>query len=60
MVGSDSSRIDASIHSVMVPCLLMWAASSMMPSAGIRSSLVRSGPSPDGLAVTVGLWACCW
>ncbi len=58
--GSFSSRMEASIHSVMVPCRLMCAASSMIPSAGIRPSLVRSGPSPDGLAVTVGFWACCW
>ena len=43
-----------------VPWRLMGAASSMMASAGIRPSLVRSGPSPDGLAVTVGCCACCW
>ncbi|CNI62447.1 Uncharacterised protein [Mycobacterium tuberculosis] len=60
LVGSDSSRMDASSHSVSVPCRLMCAASSMMPSAGIRSNCVRSGPSPVGLDVMVGCWACCW
>jgi len=38
LVGSFSSRIKASVHSVM------------MASAGINPSPVRSGPSPDGLA----------
>ena len=60
LVGSDSSRIDASIHSVSVPCLLMCAASNMMPSAAGSSSLVRSGPSPEGLLVMVACCACCW
>ena len=52
--------MDASSHSVSVPCRLMCAASSMMPSAAGRSSAVRSGPSPDGLDVMVACWACCW
>ena len=43
--------MDASSHSVSVPCRLMCAASSMIPSAAGRSSSVRSGPSPDGLEV---------